>query len=124
MALPATAPTCRPFRHRLDARIRTASLQCHSYSYEPTISSAPIGTGRRFFLTSNRGGSLRPCCARGVEFAVALLDSASPLVPGNSDADMVWTNPFSCGGNFLLCLARCQGKDLIAEAWRTAIDAS
>jgi hypothetical protein len=30
----------------------------------------------------------------------------------------------ACGSNFLLGLARCQGKDLITEAWRTAVYAS
>jgi len=90
----------------------------------PDCSSAPIAAGRRCFIASNRGVLLRPGRARGVKFAVALLDSASPLVAGNRDADMVWANPLACGSDFLLCLARCQGKDLIAEAWRTAIDAS
>jgi hypothetical protein len=35
---------------------------------------------------------------------------------GNRDADVVRPNPLACGSDFLLRLARCQGKDLIAEA--------
>ena len=47
-------------------------------------------SGRRFFLpVSDRGAlhRLRRLC--GVELPVALCDAASPLVPGNDDADMV-----------------------------------
>ena len=53
---------------------------------------------------------------RGVELPVALFDAASPLVPGNGGADMVWASPLACSGDFLLRLAACQSKDLIAEA--------
>jgi hypothetical protein len=53
---------------------------------------------------------------RGEELPITLLDPASPFVPGNGDADMVRANPRARGGDFLLRLARCQGKDLIAEA--------
>src|SRR5262249_41168242 len=45
----------------------------------PDCSSAPIAAGRRCFIASKRGVLLRPGRARGVKFAVALLDSASPL---------------------------------------------
>jgi hypothetical protein len=37
-------------------------------------------------------------------------------VPGNRGADMVRASPFARGGNFLLRLAGCEGKDLIAQA--------
>jgi hypothetical protein len=59
---------------------------------------------------------LRSHRLRGVELPVALLDAASPLVPGNRGADMVRASPSARGGNFLLRLAGCQGKDLIAQA--------
>src|SRR5215472_5077476 len=54
----------------------------------------------------------------GIELAVAFFDAASALVSGDGDADMVGANPFACSGDFLLRLAICQGKDLIAEARR------
>ena len=53
---------------------------------------------------------------RGLELPVALLNTTSPLVAGNRGADMVRANSFARGGNFLLGLAGCQGKDLIGEA--------
>jgi hypothetical protein len=59
---------------------------------------------------------LRSRRQRGVELPVALLDAASPLVPGNRGADMVRASPFARRGNFLLRLAACQGKDLIVQA--------
>src|SRR5271167_3345676 len=52
---------------------------------------------------------------RGVEFPVALFDVAGALVPGNGGADMIWASALACSGDFLLRLAGCQGKDLIAE---------
>jgi hypothetical protein len=54
--------------------------------------------------------------ARGVELPVALLDSTISLVPGKGGTDIVRSSPFARGGNFLLRLAGCQGKDLIAQA--------
>src|SRR5215471_4788408 len=71
-------------------------------------------------LMSDPGASLRPGRLSRVELPVALLDAASPLVPGNGDPDMIRANPLARGGDFLLCLARCQGEDLIAEARRRA----
>jgi hypothetical protein len=59
---------------------------------------------------------LRPRRLRGVELPIALFEAASPLVPRNRGADMVRASPFARGGNFLLRLAGCQGKDLIAQA--------
>ena len=70
---------------------------------------------------SDHGALLRPRRLRGVELPVALFDAASPLVPGNGAADMVRANPLACSGDFLLRLAACQGKDLIAEARRVAL---
>jgi hypothetical protein len=52
---------------------------------------------------------------RGVEFPVALFDAAGPLVPGDDDADMVRASSLACSGDFLLRLAICQSKDLIAK---------
>src|ERR1700741_2011728 len=57
---------------------------------------------------------LRPHLLCGVELPVSLFDAASPLVPGNGGADMVWTSPLACSGDLLLRLAACQGKDLMA----------
>src|SRR5262245_35009250 len=79
---------------------------------------------RHFSVESGRGVLFRSRRVRGVELPITLLDPASPFVPGNGDADMVRANPRACGGDFLLRLTRCQGKDLIAEAWRAAISAS
>ena len=45
----------------------------------------------------------------------ALLDAASPLVPSNGGADMVRASALACNGDFLLGLAGCEGKDLIAQ---------
>ena len=42
--------------------------------------------------------------------------SGQHVCAGHGDADMVRANPRACGGDFLLRLTRCQGKDLIAEA--------
>jgi hypothetical protein len=63
-----------------------------------------------------RRALLRAGRLRSVELPVALLDAPSPLVPGNRGADMVRASPFACGSNFLLRLASCQGKNLIAQA--------
>ena len=60
---------------------------------------------------SDSGASLRP---GRVEFPVALFDAASALVPSDDDADMVRAGSLACSGDFLLSLAGCQGKDLIA----------
>jgi hypothetical protein len=57
---------------------------------------------------------LRPRRLHGVELAIALFDAASPLVPGNGDADMVRASALARSGDFLLRLAGCQGKDLVA----------
>src|SRR5262249_52689780 len=73
------------------------------------------------FVESDRDVLLCSCRMRGVELPVALLDAAGPLVPGDCDADMVRADPLACGGDFLLCLARCQGEYPIPEAWRAAV---
>src|ERR1700736_3027639 len=61
---------------------------------------------------------------RGVELPFALFNAASPLVPGEGGADMVWASAFACGGDLLLRLAGCQGKDLIVEGQRATLAAS
>src|SRR5262245_54843227 len=87
--------------------------------------SAGLGAFERHFSVElDRGVLFRSRRVPGVELPITLLDPASPFVPGNGDADMVRANPRACGGDFLLRLTRCQGKDLIAEAWRAAISAS
>jgi hypothetical protein len=69
-------------------------------------------------LTSAPGAlRLWPC----VEHAVALFDPASAFVPRNRGADVVWASPLAFSGDFLLCLAGCQGKHLIIEARRAAL---
>ena len=79
--------------------------------------TAPTG-GCSFILVSDRRALLRSRRLCGVELPVALLDTASPGVPGNGDPDMVRANPLACRGDFLLRLACCQAEDLIAEARR------
>ena len=68
-----------------------------------------------FIPVSDRGVFRRPGRLRDVELAVALFDAASPLVPGNDDTDMVRASPLACGSDFLLRLAICQSKHLIAK---------
>jgi hypothetical protein len=80
--------------------------------------------GVLFILKSDRGALLRPRCPCGVELSVALFDAASPLVPGNSGADMVRARALACSGDFLLRLAGCQSKDLTAQVRRAAPAAS
>ena len=79
---------------------------------------------RSSFFASNRSVLLRRRRLRRVELPVALLDAASPLVPGNRGADMVRTSALASRSDFLLCLASCQGKNLIVEAQRAALAAS
>jgi hypothetical protein len=67
-------------------------------------------------LLSDRGALRRVGRWCGVELPVALFEAASPLVPGNRGADMVRASSLACSGDFLLRLAGCQDKDLIAES--------
>jgi hypothetical protein len=55
---------------------------------------------------------------------IALFDSAGALVSGNRGADVVRASAFACSCDFLLRLAGCQGKNLIAEVQRAAAGAS
>ena len=87
-----------------------------------TPSGGPAGVP--FILRSNRGALLRRRRPSGVELFVALFDAASPLVPGNGGADMVRASALACSSDFLLCLAGCQSKDLIAQVRRAAPAAS
>ena len=73
---------------------------------------------------SDRGALLRRRGLRGIELPITLLDAASPLVPGNDDADMVRASALAGSGDFLLRLAVCQGKDLFTEGRRGALAAS
>jgi hypothetical protein len=52
----------------------------------------------------------------GIEPPVAIFDAASPLVPGDGNSDMVRASTLARSGDFLLRLAGCQSKDLIAQA--------
>jgi hypothetical protein len=77
---------------------------------------ARFGAGPAFFSipVSDRGALRRLSRLRRVELPFALLNAASPLVPGEGGADMVWASAFASGGDLLLGLAGCQGKDLIS----------
>ena len=86
--------------------------------------SEPAVTDVCLHPVSDRGALLRLCRLCGVQFPVALFDTARPFVPGNDDTDVVWTSPLACGRYFLLRLASCQGEDSIAEGWRGALAAS
>src|SRR5712671_2383015 len=91
-----------------------------------TLTPARFGVGPAFFSipVSDRGALRRLSRLRGVELPLALFNAASPLVSGKGHANMVWASAFACGGDLLLRLAGCQGKDLIAEAQRAALAAS
>ena len=69
----------------------------------------------RFVLLSDRGALLYSRRLHRVEPPVTLFDAASPLVPGNRGADMVRARALAYSGDFLLRLAGCQSKDLIAQ---------
>ena len=75
-------------------------------------------------VPSNRCPLLRPRRVGAVQLAVALFDTASPLVAGNGGTDMVWTSPLACSSDFMLAPASGKGKHLIAEVRRPAIYAS
>ena len=77
-------------------------------------------TGVPFIVASDRHALLGSRRLRGVELPVALLDAASPLVPGNRGADMVRASSFACSGDFLLRLAGCQGQNLIVDSMSRA----
>src|ERR1700751_5752596 len=72
--------------------------------------------GLPFRMVSDRRALLRSARVRGVKLPVALLDAASPPVSGNRNADMVRANARAGRRDFLLGLAGCEGKNLIAQA--------
>src|SRR3954453_17857857 len=88
---------------------RSPSTVCRIAGTRPTLFFVPV-SGRRGL------GLLRRL--RRIELAVALFDAAGSFVPGDGDANMVGANAVACRGDFLLRLAVCQGKDLIAETRR------
>jgi hypothetical protein len=102
-------------------RLGSGSLRRGPPQYGLTVGM--FGPSRRFCVESDRGVLIGFCRVRRVELPVALLDSASTLMPCNRDADVVRPNPLARGSDFLPRLAHCQGKDLIAEAWRAAVAA-
>src|SRR6202171_6363914 len=113
----------------VDPRVSVSAVNSGALAYlkdHPSYSEAPFGGGRRsfFILASERGALLRLRLLRRVELPITLLDAASPLVPGNDNADMVRASPLACSGDFLLRLAGCQSKDLLAEGGRGALAAS
>src|SRR5262245_16785871 len=114
------APSLREFV--ADSPLEETRLEPPVPSFRSRVFYRSIRT--TLLLELGRGVLFRSRRVRGVELPITLLDPASSFVPGNGDAGMVRANPGACGGDFLLRLARCQGKDLIAEAWRAAISAS
>ena len=74
--------------------------------------------GSRLHLVSDRGALLGSHRLGGIELPTALLDTASPLVPGNGGTDMVRASSLACSSDFQLCPADRQGKDLVAETGR------
>src|SRR5271156_2547044 len=110
---------------------RSESPHCLAASGETAQTSLkPAGrllsesVGALFIPVSDCGALHRPRRLRGVELPVALFYAASPLVPGNDDADMVRASPLACSGDFLLRLAGCQGKNLLAKGRRDALATS
>ena len=79
------------------------------------MSTGFFGLADALFYPSDRGTLLRPSRMRGVELSIALFEAAGSLIPGNDETDMIRASPLACGGNFLLRLAVCQGKDLFTE---------
>src|ERR1700730_16420151 len=77
-----------------------------------------------FPAISDRGALLRLRRLRGVELPVAQFDAASSLVPRNDGSDLLRPPPPGCSRDFLLRLAVCQGKDLLAEGRRGALATS
>ncbi len=109
-----TDPDARVGQWHRKAKPRHRTVNCRSASLR----------GRGCSLCrSDRGvccfGRL-PC----VELPAALFNAASPLVPGNDDTDMVRASALASGGDFLLRLAGCQGKHLIAEGRQGAAPGS
>jgi hypothetical protein len=80
--------------------------------------------GARFYPVSDRCALLRLHRLCGVELPVAQLDAASSLMPRNYAANMIRASPLACSGDFLLRLAVCQGKNLLAKGRRGALAAS
>jgi hypothetical protein len=72
--------------------------------------------GRLFIPLSHRGALHRLGRLPGVELPVTLFDAASPLEAGDGCADMVRAGSLACSGDFLLRLAICESKHLIAES--------
>ena len=87
----------------------------------PELPAVTFEADALFIPGSDRRALLCPGRLCGVEFPVALFDAASPFVPSDDDADMVRASSLAGGGDFLLRLAGCQGKDLIPQGWRAAL---
>ena len=74
------------------------------------------GRGPQATNGSDGGALLGRWWVSGVEPPIALFDAASPLMPSNGGADMVWASTLTGSGDFPLRLAGRQGENLIAEA--------
>jgi hypothetical protein len=92
--------------HPVSANAPDSTTILHPMSDQPAAS--------RFHLISKGSALLGPRGLRGEELPLALFDTASPLVSGNDDSNVIWASALACSSDFLLRLAGCQGKDLIA----------
>src|SRR5215471_12024245 len=95
----------------IGAGVGTPRATTHPVSANPTR-SAPVRLTSQPLqrlppLSADRGALLHSRRLRGIEPLVALFDAASPLVPGNDDANMVRASALACSGDFLLRLASC-----------------
>src|SRR5215472_12147789 len=59
----------------------------------PELRAVTFEADALFIPGSDRRALLPPGRLRGVEFPVALFDAASPFVPSDDDADMVFQDP-------------------------------
>src|SRR5690242_7997884 len=91
----------------------TRSTPKRSRAWLSACAREPPAASSQLHPVSDSGVLPRPSRMRGVQLAVALLDAAGPLVPGNGGTNMVRASAFACCADFLLRLAGCKGKDLI-----------
>src|SRR3984893_5402022 len=108
-------------RRIADTACNVAVMRAASSGRSSTFRSR---AGALYLSVSDCGALHRRRRRCGVELPVALFDAASALAPGNDDADMVRASSLACSGDFLLRLAVCQGKHLIAEGRRAALASS
>ncbi len=108
-------------RHDFGRRGITVRGQHGAVSPDSSNTASGALRPRALFVDQTAALCSACCRLRGVELSIPLFDTAGPLVPGNRGTDMVRASPLAGGGDFMLRLAGCQGKDLIAEARRAAL---